>query len=34
MAERRLQPVENKFMKDTQLAGAYRGAIEEYLKKG
>ena len=31
---RRLELVEKKLMKDTQLANAYQGVIDEYLKKG
>lgn len=34
VAERRLQLVEKKLMKDEQLATAYQGVIDEYLKKG
>ena len=34
MAERRLELVEKKLMKDTKLASAYQGVIDEYLKKG
>ena len=34
MAERRLELVEKKLVKDTQLASAYQGVIDEYLKKG
>ena len=33
MAERRLQLVEKKLQKDTQLANAYQGVIDDYLKK-
>ena len=33
MAERRLQLVEKKLMKDTHLANAYQGVIDDYLKK-
>ncbi|PFX12885.1 hypothetical protein AWC38_SpisGene23089 [Stylophora pistillata] len=34
MAERRLELVEKKFMKDAQFASAYQGVLDEYLKKG
>ena len=33
MAERRLQLVEKKLQKNTQLANAYQGVIDAYLKK-
>lgn len=34
VAERRLQLVEKKLMKDEHLATAYQGVIDEYLRKG
>ena len=34
VAERRLQLVEKKLMKDEDLATAYQRVIDEYLKKG
>ena len=34
MAETRLELVEKKLLKYTQLASAYHGVIDEYLKKG
>ena len=34
MAEKRLKSVEQKLLRDNELARAYQGVIEDYLEKG